>query len=132
MLMFGEHMSIFALSTRFPIGVFSSLHLLKQLKVLFYALLSARAFFTGAGQSPSIFLHLFGVKIADISLALFNQFHRCLVHLIKVVGGPKALVPLPAQPSYVFFDGVNILHIFFDRIGVVISQITLTAVFLLP
>ena len=105
-------------------------HLLKELQVLFDAPVPIRRFLTRLSQGPSVGPDLVGAEVADESQPLLDQSHGALVHLIEIVRRPKPVLPLEAQPSDIFFDGVHILHVFLDRVGVVIPQVASAVVLL--
>ena len=112
------------------VRVLAFAHLFKELQVFFDAPVAIWGLFARLGQGPSVGPDLVGAEVADEGQPLLDQSHGALVHLIEIVRRPKPVLPLKAQPSYIFFDGVHILHVFLDRVGIVIPQITSAVVLL--
>src|SRR5699024_9002977 len=79
--------------------------------------------------STSVFSDLISCKITYESFAFFYEFYSRLIHLVKVIGSPESLVPFKTQPSDIFFYGVYIFYILFDRVGIIISEVAFASVF---
>ena len=110
-----------------PIWELAVLHPLKQIQVLFNRTIAARAFHTRGCPGAPVLAHFFRALVINISLAFFDHLDRPFVEQIKEVRRVKLLLPLNPQPAGVFFNRVHKLHILFCRIGVVKSQVKLTA-----
>ena len=111
------------------VGIFARLHFFKEAEIFLYASVSVRAFFSRFFKSASVFSYFIAAKITDEGFPLLYQRYGSFVHLIEIIRSPQSLIPLKSQPLYIFFYGIHIFHIFFDRIGIVISEIALSAVF---
>ncbi len=106
------------------------LHPFKQVQGLLHGPIPVRGGGGYADGAPVLFELLRG-QLAHIGQALFDQLHRELVHLVKVVGGViEPVPPVEPQPVDVLLDGVHILLILFGGVGVVHTQVAHTAVFL--
>ena len=110
------------------VGKLSRLHVLKDLKVLLNALVSARAFLSRLFQGSSVFLYLLRRQAVHVCQAFFDQNDCSLVHLVEVVGRPEKLLPFKAQPSDILFYGAYILYVFLNGVGIVISQVALSVI----
>ena len=64
----------------------------------------------------------------NVSQSLLDQLFGILIDGFKIVGRIKQVVPLEAQPKDVFLDRIDVLYVFFRRIGVVKPKIALTAI----
>ena len=72
-----------------------------------------------------------GAEIIHVSLAVFNQLDGPLVELLEIVRGiVQSVFPVEAEPLDVLDDGLNVFSVFFDRVGIVESQIVFTAIIL--
>ena len=81
-------------------------------------------------QGAPVFPYLIGAEAVDVGLALFNQLNGVIIKPVKIIGGEiKPVLPVKTQPAYVVLDGLNILHIFLFRIGVIETQVALAAEF---
>ena len=70
---------------------------------------------------------LVGGEVVDVGLAGLDELESPLVELGEVVGGVAEALPLEAKPADVGHDGVDVLLLFFFRIGVVEAQVGLAA-----
>ena len=112
------------------IRIFPVFHLFKKPQIFLGASVPERTFFPRLRQSAAVFPHLVRIETADKRLALFNQFYGAIIHRFKIVGGKSHLVPVEAQPLYIFHDRFHIFGIFLQRIRIVKSQIAQTVIFL--
>ena len=80
----------------------------------------------GAAVGP----HFFEGLVVHVGQAALDELLGPFVELVEIVGSVALLRPLEAQPFDVFLDGIDILHVFLGRIGVVVAEIRLAAVFL--
>src|SRR5581483_10593567 len=81
-------------------------------------------------QSAAILANFFLAEIVDVSLAGLDELHSPFVELVEIIGSVVEAVPLEAEPTDVFHDGVNVLRLFFFRIGVVKAQIGVAVKFI--
>ena len=85
----------------------------------------------GGIQVAPVLLELLGGQLADIGQSLFDQLHRILVVLLKIVGAvEEAVAPVKAQPVDVLLDGLHELHVLFGGVGIVHPEVAHSAVFL--
>jgi hypothetical protein len=70
---------------------------------------------------------LVGGEVVDVGFASFDELQSPLVELAEVVGGVAEAVPLEAEPADVGLDGIDVLLLFFFRVGVVEAQVGLAA-----
>jgi hypothetical protein len=69
--------------------------------------------------------------VVDVSLAGTDQLLRPSVELLEIVRRViEVLAPVEAEPAHVIFDGVDVLLLLLDRIGIVEPQVTAAAEFL--
>ena len=102
---------------------FSSPHTFEQVQAFFFGPVAVGTCGRRRQISPHGF-HLFGRQFADIGEPFLNQLQRPLIHSFKIIGGKiKPILPIIAQPTDIFLDGIHILHVFFCRVGIVHSQI---------
>src|SRR4030095_15426449 len=52
-----------------------------------------------------------------------------LIKLAKIIRGKMKAIPVVAEPLYVFLNGVDILDLFFFRVGVVKAEVGLATEF---
>ena len=114
-----------------PVLIFSFFHLFKKAEVLFHAAVPVRALLARLGKSAAVLTDLVRRQIADICFALFDQFYRRLIHLVKIVGRKKQTVfPVRSQPADILQDGINELCLLFGRIRIVETHVEFTVIFL--
>ncbi len=71
---------------------------------------------------------LVGAEVVHVGLAGLDEVDRPLVQLLEVVGGEvEVLPPVEAQPADVGLDGVDVLLLLLDRVGVVEAQVAASA-----
>ena len=68
---------------------------------------------------------LVGRQVVDVGLAGPDELDRPVVELLEVVGREvEVLAPIEAQPADVGLDGVDVLLLLLDRVGVVEPEVT--------
>ncbi len=108
---------------------FALAHPLEQVEIFLHAAVPVRAFFAGLGERAAGFADLLGRQVAYIRLALTDQQDGAIVHFFEKIGGEKQLLPVKAEPLYIFFDRFDILRIFLQRIRIVKAQMRPAAEF---
>ena len=104
------------------VGEFSGPHALEKVQVFFCRTIAVRAVLSRCGQVATGFTMFICGQIANEGLAAFYQLHSPVVELIEIVGGVVfAIGPIPAKPADVFLDGLNVLRLLLDGVGVVKS-----------
>ena len=109
------------------VGKLALRHAGEQVEIFFHRAIAIRAFAAGLGQRAAVFADFVGGQVVNVGLAVLDQLDRPLVELVEVVGGVVEAVPLEAQPAHVRHDGVDVLLLFFFRVGVVEAQVGLAA-----
>ena len=103
---------------------FACAHAFKQIKILLNRAVAPGAVLAGLGQSSAVLPHLIRTEFIHVSKTLFDQLQRHLVEGLKVIRGIIfAVTPIKPQPMDIFFDGIDIFHVFFYRIGVIVAQV---------
>ena len=113
------------------VGKLAVAHVLEQLEVLLNRTVAVRTRLARLGQRAAVLAHFLLRQIVNIRLAVLDQLYRAVKAGFKVV---RAVVHtaarlLAGQPLDVLPDGVYILGILLDRVGVVIAQIEQAVVF---
>ena len=111
----------------------AALHLPKACQVLGHAAASVGAVNARLAKVAPIEAHLVGRLLVNIGQASFNQINSCAVHEVKVVAGLVGRIvawlgPVKAQPLDGINDAVDVLYLFFFRVGVVKAQVAHAAV----
>ena len=111
---------------------FAVAHVLEQLQVFRNRAVAVRAFLARYRQRTAVLAQLLLRQIVHICLAILDELHSAFIAGLKVVRAVEyaARRLLAGQPVDILPDGVYILGILFDRIGVVIPEVELAAVFL--
>ena len=114
------------------VGELAVAHILEQLEVFLDRAVAVRAFLARLGQRAAVRAHFLLRQIVNIRLALLDELHGALKAGLEVV---RAVVDtaarlLAGQPLDVLPDGVHVLGIFLDRVGVVVAQVEQAVVFL--
>ena len=113
------------------VGKLAVAHVLEQLQVFLNRTVAVRARLARLGQRAAVLAHFLLRQIVNICLAVLDQLYRAVKAGFKVVRAvvhPAARL-LAGQPLDVLPDGVYILGILLDRVGVVIAQIEQAVVF---
>ena len=88
----------------------------------------ARGCSAGLGERAAVLADLVGRQVVHVGLAGLDQVDRPLVELLEVVRGVvEVLAPVEAQPAHVRLDGVDVLLLLLDRVGVVEAQVAAAA-----
>ena len=115
----------------FAVFIFSFLHLFKKTQVLLNRAVPVRTFLSGVVKVAPVLPDLLCRQVADKGLALFDQKHSALVHLLKIIRGKeKTIFKISAQPLYIRLDRLHKLHLFLGGIGIVKTEIKGAAVLL--
>ena len=124
MLRFGEAMSILARSVREPSGNSPAFMRANRSRFSSTERLRYGLSLPGSVSVPRYSRICSAREIADVGFAGLDQLNGPLVQLIEIVGGvEQAVFPIEAQPAHVLHDGVDVLGLFFGRIGVVEAQV---------
>ena len=111
-----------------PVSIFAIPHFPEKAQVLFNAPVPVRTVLAGlVHRSPTdtdFFLRL----VVHIGQTLAYEFFGPFVELLEIVGSIPLLSPLEPEPFDVFLYGIHIFRILFNRIGVIKTEICLSAV----
>ena len=103
------------------------LHPLEQIQILFDGPVSEGTVFAWLVPAATVLPNFFNRLVANVSLAVFDEFDCPLINLIKIVRGKVLGVPFESKPFNVFTNRVDKLGVFFFRIGIVESKVTFSA-----
>ena len=113
-----------------PVGIFAVTHLAEKTKILLHAAVTVGAFDTRLVHGAATGRNLLLTLVIDISQASLYHIFRPLVQLVEVIRSIEFLLPLEAKPFDIFLYGIHIFGILFSRIRVVITEVSLSAIFL--
>ena len=108
-------------------------HFAENAQVFFRAAVSIGRVLARLEKRTAIGAHFVGTLLVDVSVAGLDQMFGKGVHPIKIIGRMikvifRALLPVKAHPADAFLDRVNVLLVFFHRIGVVKAHVADTFV----
>ncbi len=106
------------------------LHLTEKSEVLLHAAVPVRAFLSGCLDRTAAFPYLILSLVIHIRKTFLYQLLCPLVELVKIVGSIQLSLPLESEPFDILLYRINIFCILFHRIGVIETQIGLSAIFL--
>ena len=112
------------------VGELAGAHAAEQVEVLLDAAVAVGAVLAGRRHRAAPLTYLVEGLVVDVSQAFLYQKFGPLVELFEIVGGIVLLGPVEAQPVDVLLDGVDILGVLLDGVGVVEAQVGLAAVLL--
>ena len=82
-------------------------HIFKQLQIFFNASVTVWIFLTRLCQCSSVGADLICAQIGYICFALFDQFYRAFIHLIKIIGcKEETIFPVSPKPFDISLDGL--------------------------
>src|SRR5215472_1862491 len=111
------------------IGELTLLHASKQIEVLLDASVAIWARLTRLGQRPAQLTELVGSRAIDVGQTCFDEVPGELVKPVEVVRSVvKVLTPIETQPSDRLFDGVLVLDVLFDGVGIVKAEMADAAI----
>ncbi len=115
--------------------VLAGSHVAEQREVLFHRTVAERRRRARPGEVATVGGDLLGALAVDIGGAALDQHLGKAVELLEVVAGvvevlAGAVLPRVAEPVHGVDDGVDVLGVFLDRVGVVEAQVAAAAVFL--
>ena len=104
-------------------------HALEKVEIFLNRTVAVGAVFARLGECSAVFSYFVRRKVANISLAHFNELYGTFIYKIKIIRGKINVVPFKSQPFNILFYGVDILHILLDGVGVVKTEVAFSAVF---
>ena len=112
-----------------PVGKLTGTHAKKQIQILLDRTTAVRTVDTRFARTASTASDLFQTQTADIGFVVANQLLSPLIDLFEVVRCiEQTIFPVKTEPSNVVHDRIDVLHLFFFRVGVIKSQVALSAV----
>ncbi len=117
------HVDLRAQHTR-AVGELPGAHAREEVEALRHRPVSPRALPAGLGEGAAVLADLVGGEVVNVGLAGLDKAGRPRIQLLEVVGGEvQVLAPVEPQPAHVGLDGVDVLLLFFHRVGVVEAQV---------
>ncbi len=111
-----------------PVGELSGAHASEQVEALLGRPVSPRALAPGLGERAAVLADLLGGEVVYVGLAVPDQVAGPLVELLEVVRRvEQVLAPVETEPTNVGLDGVDVLLLLLDRVGVVEAKVAATA-----
>ena len=110
------------------VGEFPGAHAAEQIQVLLRRPVAMRAVAAGLGQGAAVGADLVGGQVVDIRLAGPDQVFGPIVKPLEIIGGEvEMLAPVEAEPADVPLDGLDVLQLLLDGVGVVEAQVAAAA-----
>jgi hypothetical protein len=110
------------------VGELAGAHAREQVEALLGGPVAPRALAAGLGERAAVLADLVGREVVDVGLAGLDEVDGPLVELLEVVRREvEVLAPVEAQPAHVGLDGVDVLLLLLDRVGVVEAQVAAAA-----
>ena len=108
---------------------FSSTHAQEEVEVFIDGTIPVGALPARLGEGAPVVPDLVKGKVIHIGLAIADEVDGHLVEMLEVVGCVEQVVaPVPTQPTDIFQDGVDVLHLLPGRVGVVEAHVAVPAV----
>ena len=107
------------------ISEIACLHASEEIEILIDASVTVRTILAHLGQCSSERTDLLSGEAVDIGMTPIDQLLGKFVQPVEIVGCVvKIATPIEAEPLDRFDDGIDILLIFFFRIGVIETEVT--------
>jgi hypothetical protein len=111
------------------VGELAGAHPPEEIEVLLDRAVPPRRRAAGLGQRPAVLPDLLGGQVVDIGVAVPDEVDRPVVELLEVVRREvEVLAPVEAEPADVRLDGVDVLLLLLQGVGVIEPQVTSAAV----
>ena len=101
------------------LGKFARIHTVEEIQALLSRTITVRAIDARGRRRTLLLGNLLGALLIDVSMARHDETLGKGVELWEVVRSVALLAPLEAEPVDVLTDSVHVLHILFDRVGIV-------------
>ena len=108
----------------------ATVHILEESQVLLNRAIAIGTVGARTGRRTFLLGDDLRTLLVDICSALFDEPDGKVPQLLEVVAGIVDICPLESQPLDIVLDTLDILCIFFDRVGVVEAEVANTAIFL--
>ena len=106
----------------------SAVHVVEELEAFFDGSVAIRALDTRLGWCAFLFGYFLGSLLVNIGATLFNKVYGEVPELLEIVGGVEDVAPFETEPLDVLLYGLDVLMALLDRVSVVETEITDTAV----
>ena len=104
-------------------------HATEKVEALFPRTIAERTFNTWLGRGALLLGNHFGTLLIDVSQAATNHFLGQVPELLEIVGGIiQTIAPVESEPMDILHDGFHVFGILTAGIGVVETQVTLSAI----
>src|SRR5690554_3262362 len=88
-----------------PVGIFTSLHLSKHLKILFHRPVTIWTFLTWFFHRAAILSNLLFTECAYICFSCFDEMFSIFIKLFEIIRSVvEPIFPIEAEPVDIFFD----------------------------
>ena len=101
------------------LGEFARIHAMEEIQALLSGTITVRAIGTRGRRRTLLLSNLLSALLINVSMPRHDKTLGKGVELREVVRSVALLTPLEAEPVDVLTDSVHVLHILFDRIGIV-------------
>ena len=100
-------------------------HLLKQGQIFLNRSLPKSTIHPRMSHIPPTRTHLLWALLIHIRQALFNQAHRTVIKILKVIARKiQVLAPVKPKPLHILLDALHILRILLHRVRIIEPQMT--------
>ena len=115
--------------------MFAFTHFAEKSQALFGRTISEGRIHAGCVQRAAVFFDLFSALFVDVSQAVFNQMLGNFVHIVEIIAGEVVVgffgvFPVETEPVDGAENRVDVLLIFFDRVGIVETHMAASGVVL--
>ena len=108
----------------------AAIHELEQFEILLNRTVTERTIGTWTCGGSLLLSNYLGTLLVDISTALLDKPNGKVPKLLEIVAGIVDVSPLKAKPLNIVLDALDIFCIFLNRVCVVETKVTSTAIFL--
>ena len=112
-----------------PVGELTVFHAAEKIEILFNRTVAERALRSRFCQRSAGGADLLHRRVVNVGFSRADQINRPLIKLIEIRRGKvKVFSPIESEPPDIFHDGVDVLHVFLDGIGIVETEVAAAAV----
>ena len=110
------------------VGEFAGPHAGEKVKILLHTAVAPRTLGTGHGHRTARLAYLLLRLVVHIGQSLLNQLYGPCVELLEIVRGIMLFGPPETEPPDILLDGIDILHILLNGIGIVETEVAQSSV----
>ena len=114
----------------FTVGILAVAHFTEDTQVLLGSAVPPGALLAGSLHGAASCTDFLLGLVVDVCKSSLDQLFGPFIELVEIVGCIKLLLPLETEPFDVFLDGIYIFGVFLGRVGVVVAEVGLSAIFL--